>query len=118
MQDRPHDIRIEQVDGVTVVALSGKILDPMHIETISDRLNELVSSQSCPKIVMDFSSVSHMSSSALGMLTALHEVTANHEGKLCLCRIQPTIAEIFRITRLDEVLVIQPGLNEAISAVR
>ncbi len=118
MQNQSHDLRIEQVDGVHVVALSGKILDPVCIDAISDRLNELATSQSCPKIVLDFSDVSHMSSSALGMLTTLHETAANHEGKLCLCCIRPAIAEIFRITRLDEVLAIQSGLNEAISAVR
>lgn len=118
MQAQSHKLRIEQVDGAHVVALSGKILDPVCIDTISDRLNELASSQSRPKIVLDFSDVSHMSSSALGMLTTLHEVVANHEGKLCLCCIRPAIADIFRITRIEEVLVIQPGLDEAIFAVR
>ena len=45
MQDQSHEMRIEQVDDVHVVALSGKILDPVCIDAISDRLNELESVQ-------------------------------------------------------------------------
>lgn len=117
MNDESEDIRIEETRGASVVTLGGKILDPFYIEWLSERLQDLASSQPSPKIVLDFSEVSHLSSSALGMLTTLHQATAAADGKLVLCSIQPAIAEIFKITRLDEVLTIEPDLDQAIRVV-
>lgn len=118
MNDHVSDVTVQDIDGVLVIALSGKILDPLNIEDISDRLEELATSRPSPRMVLDFSDVSHLSSSALGMLTTLNQSVGNATGKLALCCIQPAISEIFRITRLDEVLVISPTRNEALAAVK
>ncbi len=118
MQEHNENFHVEEIGDVVIASLGGKILDPVFIESVEGQLNELAESRESPRLVLDFQTVSHLSSSALGMLTTLHQIAQERGGELCLCNIQPAIQEIFQITRLNEVLSIQATRAEAINSVR
>ena len=101
-QDSRLNVTVEGASTI-VELVDKKILDEASISEIGDRLNGLVADSEQPKLVLDFSNVSHMSSSALGMLITLHKRIREKNGQLRLCSIQPTIDEIFMITRLNEI---------------
>jgi len=48
----------------------------------------------------------------------LHKHMHEDEGKLVLCNIQPTIADVFRITRLDNVFDIVSSRAEAFAHIK
>jgi anti-sigma B factor antagonist len=91
-----------------------KILDEVSITQIGDQLSALVSQGGSPRLVLDFSGVAHMSSSALGMLITLHKRIRERDGQLRLCCIQPAIYEVFAITRLNEIFQICSSRQEAL----
>ena len=93
-----------------------KILDEVSIMRIGQSLNDLAAKSSPPKLVLDFSNVGHMSSSALGMLITLQKHIRQRKGALRLCCIQPTIYEIFVITRLNEIFEIQESVQDALAS--
>lgn len=104
-------------DGVTTVELTDKkILDEVSISAIGEQLYALVAQSASPRVVLDFTAVGHMSSSALGMLITLHKRIREKQGQLRLCGIQPGIYEIFTITRLNEIFQITPTRQEAIQS--
>jgi len=112
-------LHVDTEDGVTVVTLADrKILDEINIAQIGEQLNALAAQGAGPKIVLNFASVGHMSSSALGMLITLHKRVREKKGELRLCSIQPAIYEIFVITRLNEIFQILPSREEAIASFR
>ena len=103
--------------AVTVVELiDRKILDEVSILEIGEQLGALVTASDSPRIVLDFSNVGHLSSSALGMLITLHKRIREKDGLLRLCSIQPAIREIIEITRLNEIFQIAESREEALSA--
>jgi anti-sigma B factor antagonist len=113
-QDHPR-LKIETHGDVTVVELADrKILDEANISRIGERLQGLVAKAENTKFVLDFSSVGHMSSSALGMLITLHKRIREKKGQLRLCGIQPQIYEVFVITRLNEIFDISKTLDDAV----
>lgn len=117
MSEENPRMNVTQQNGVTIVELKDrKILDEMSIMQIGEQLNTLVAQSELPKIVMDFSNVGHMSSSALGVLITLHKRIRENHGQLRLCNIQPAIYEIFVITRLNEIFQISENRQEAISS--
>ena len=67
--------------------------------------------------MVDFANVSHMSSSALGMLITLHKRVREKNGQLRLCNIQPAIREVFEITRLTEVFNICDSVEDAMASI-
>ena len=110
-------LKVTEEDGITIVELQDrKILDEINIMQIGEQLSQLVASADVPKIVLDFANVEHMSSSALGVLITMHKRVREKSGKLALCAIQPTIREIFEITRLNEIFAICDDRGQAVSS--
>ena len=119
MAEQNPRMRVTKQGDVTVVELADrKILDEVNIAQIGEQLNALVAQSPHPKMVLDFTSVGHMSSSALGMLITLHTRVRETKGELRLCSIQPAIYEVFVITRLNEIFPISPSRQEAIDTFR
>ena len=114
MREQTPRLNVTTQDGVTVCEFTDqKILDEADIAQISDQLNALVAESEMPKLILDFTAVSHMSSSALGMLITLHKRIREKKGQLRLCSIRPGIYEVFVITRLNEIFQICRSRAEA-----
>ncbi len=115
MEDQNSGLTVSTTDGATVVEMTHrKILDEINISRIGERLNAIVAESDTPKLVLDFENVSHMSSSALGMLITVHKHVREKDGSLWLCNIQPSIYEVFVITRLNEIFQIAKSRQEAL----
>lgn len=117
MQEESPRLNISTEGDVTTVEFSDrKILDEVNIMQIGDRLNALVAEVEKPKFLLDFLSVAHMSSSALGVLITLHKRIREKGGQLRLCNIEPAIYEVFAITRLNEIFTICDSRQEAMES--
>jgi len=115
--DKLYDSR--EVDGVTVVTFrQSQILDAMTIERMSTSLKELVASQEGGQFIFDFSIVTYMSSSALGMLIGIQRRISQKGARLKLTGIQDEIMEVFHITQLDTVFDIYKDTDGAVEAFR
>ena len=115
MQQELPRLNVSAQGDVTIVELTDrKILDEISISQIGERLQGLVAKSANPKFILDFSSVGHMSSSALGMLITLHKRIRERGGELRLCGIQPAILEVFVITRLNEIFTICQSREQAL----
>lgn len=117
MEQETPSVSVTSEGDVRVVKLiDRKILDEVNIAQIGQQLNKLAAERDHPKIVVDFANVAHMSSSALGMLITLHKRVREREGELRLCNIQPSIYEVFVITRLNEIFQICQSRQEALAS--
>jgi anti-sigma B factor antagonist len=101
---------------LTVFLTEVKILDETVISQLSTALSSLISKTSEPNVVLDFSGVKFMSSSALGMLVKINKQCKEFKINLKLCSIHKDIAEVFKITRLDKVLALYPDAPSAYEA--
>lgn len=116
MEDQPAGSLLMSKQGVVTVVelIDKKILDEACIVRISEQLLSLVAQEVDPRMVVDFTNVGHMSSSALGMLITLHKRIREKKGVLRLCNIAPSIFEVFKITRLNEIFGIKDSRDKAI----
>jgi anti-anti-sigma factor len=115
-QPSPH-FNVSTEGDVTIAEMVvQKILDEMSITEMGHHLGALATQTPAPKLVLDFGNVSHMSSAALGMLITLHKRVREKNGQLRLCNIQPSIYEVFVITRLNEILQICQSREEALAS--
>lgn len=119
MREQKSRINVKRQDDITIVEFTErKILDEVNIAQIGQQFDSLVAETAIPKIIVDFSNVSHMSSSALGMLITLHKRIREKNGQLRLANIQPAIFEIFVITRLNEIFQICKTKEEAMQSIQ
>ena len=116
MLEPTQRLNVSQTGSATVVELiDRKILDEVAILEIGEQLTTLVNQADVPRLILDFGSVRHLSSSALGMLITLHKRIREKGGLLRLCNIQSAINEIFEITRLSEVFEIVESREAALA---
>lgn len=116
MENQTPRLNVITEGGVTVVELiDRKILDEVSIAQIGESLSAIIAEADGIRLVLDFVSVVHMSSSALSMLITLNKRAQQSGGRLVLCNISPPIHEAFTITRLNEVFKICVSRNDAVA---
>jgi anti-sigma B factor antagonist len=108
---------IEEVGDVTVAKfIDKKILDETNIQIIGNQLFGLVDEDGRDKIVLDFSNVEYLSSAALGKLITMDKKVKAAKGKLRLCSIRPDIYEVFAITKLNKLFVIDEDQEKSLAS--
>jgi len=83
---------------------------------LGQELFGLVDSEGRDKLLLNFSQVEFLSSSALGKLITLDKKMKAKSGKLKLCNIRPEIYEVFAITRLNRLFDIKDEEADALAA--
>ncbi len=116
MSDFQH-ITLNEVGDITVVHfLDSRIIEDIAIQQLGTELFSLVETEGRKKIVLNFSAVNFMSSSALSKLINLHKKVQASGGNLKLSNISPEIREIFTITNLHRLFDIRKDEADAIAA--
>ena len=101
------NLLIQTIRDVTVVNFGDtSILDSLQIQQLGDELYNLVDTLYRQRLILDFSKVRFLSSSALGVLVTLQKKSAAIKGKLLLCGLRKELLDVFKITRLDRLFEI------------
>jgi anti-sigma B factor antagonist len=68
-------------------------------------------------VVLDLAAVTFMDSSGLGAIVACFKALGRARP-LVVAGASPSVAKLFAMTRIDQVLKLTPGVDEALAAVR
>jgi anti-sigma B factor antagonist len=107
---------IQEKDIRIVEFTHSKILDEGNIKDIGDALLRLIEEKEYPKLLLDFATVDHLSSAALGMLININDRVKQRNGQLRLTNIKQPIFDVFVITKLNKVFRILPSRAEALAS--
>ncbi len=107
-------LMIQKFGDVYIIEfLDTSILDQIKVENIRTELDGIVEKAGVPKILLSFDHVTHISSAVLGVLMSLDKKAKAKKGEIRLSNINPTIRQVFSITKLDKILKIFPTSDEA-----
>ena len=111
-------IEVKKVNDVVVVTcLDPKLNDEYTIQEWGDQLGAVAETVT-KALIIDFSKVKFLSSSALRVLITLQKTTDASKVPLLLCNLNDDIMEIFKITNLETIFKIRKGLDEAIRSLQ
>ena len=115
MNTKASRLVVEREKDVTRVGfLDRNILDEASIQQIGEEITQIIEAAPNPKIVLNFASVEHLSSAALGALITINNKVRQHGGQLRLSNIDPQIYEVFVITKLNKLFQIHDDLAKAV----
>ena len=106
----------QQKDVRVVEFTNNRILDEANIAEIGTGLNVLIDERNNPKLLLDFGSVDHLSSAALGMLINANKRVKEKNGQLRLANIKPQILEVFEITKLNKLFKILGSRDDGLAS--
>jgi len=86
-----------------------------RIRAIGEHLRAAVSACGERQVVLDMTRIQHISSATLGVFIILNETLRANGRRLNLAAVQPPIAKILEITKLDKVLGIYPSVDDAVA---
>ena len=117
MADTVPPLSVSEEKGIRVIEFTNnKILDEGNITAIQDTLGAIIDENENPRLLLDFATVDHLSSAALGMLINVNNKIKEKNGQLRLCKIRPQIMEVFIITKLNRLFKICDKREEAVKS--
>ena len=109
------DIQSETRDSALIVSPQVKMLDDEKLKGLSSAIDQGAGSSSAVTlVVIDLSKVQLLPSLALGLLVQISSKCKARQQKLKLAGVQPSVRQVFAITRLDRVFEFAPTVEAAI----
>ena len=107
-------IETRQVDGVTVVSCTGRIVFGEEATALRDQLKQtLTSSRS---IVLNLSGVSYIDSGGLGTLVGVYSSARSQGADIKLTGLGPRVRDVLQITKLVTVFETYDSEQQAVAA--
>jgi anti-sigma B factor antagonist len=108
-------VTTRQVDGVTILDLSGRITLGEGSVTLRDAIRDLVAKGS-KRILLNLGDVSYIDSSGIGEMVSAFTSVKNSGGELKLLNLTKKVQDLLQITKLYTVFDIWDSESSAITA--
>ncbi len=108
-------VSTRQVDGVTILDLSGRIVLGEGAVQLRDAVKELTA-KGQKQILLNLSDVNYIDSSGLGELVSAYTSVRNAGGELKLLGLTKKVHDLLQITKLYTVFDIKDDEASAVSA--
>jgi anti-sigma B factor antagonist len=104
-----------EVDGVTVLALEGRIVLGQETLALRENVKALLAAGK-KKLVLDLKNVTMIDSSGLGALVTVHTSTKTSGATLRLCNLGSRTNELLQMTRLVTIFEVSDSEAAAVRA--
>ena len=104
-----------QVDGVTVVDLSGRITLGEGSVVLRDTVRELIG-KGDKRILLNLGDVTYIDSSGIGELVSAFTTVRNQGGELKLLKLTKKVHDLLQITKLYTVFDVKDDETQAIAS--
>lgn len=105
------ELTLKNHEGFTVAAISGP-LDDTAREAFREHLHPIVG-QPNSRLILDLADSQRINSPGIGNLVALNADANTHDSRVVLCNLQPYVAMVIGVTKLDRFFTIAGDLSDA-----
>ena len=109
------NITTKEIDGISVVALHGRIVLGEESNVLRERVKSLIS-EGKKKIVLNMANVTYIDSAGLGILVAAHVSAKSQGAALHLSNLGNKFHDVLQLTRLLTVFSVYDTEANAISS--
>jgi anti-sigma B factor antagonist len=104
-----------EVDGVTVIAMDGRIVLGEESNALREKMKALVA-EGKKKVVLNMDNITFIDSAGLGTLVAAHHSAKNQGAALRLCHLGTKFQEVLQITKLMTIFEVYNTEAEAVAS--
>ena len=104
-----------EVDGVSVVALDGRIVLGEESNALREKVKSLIAAGK-KKIILNMDNITFIDSAGLGTLVAAHHSVKSQGASMRLCHLGSKFQEVLQITKLLTVFDVYNTEAEAVAS--
>lgn len=105
----------KELQGVTVISLSGNVLGGPDANTLNDHLRALLDKKKT-RVIIDLGEVQFINSSGLGMLIGGMSTMRKGGGELKLARASKKVQNLLEMTKLTTLFDVHETVKAAVGA--
>src|SRR5215204_2962358 len=95
-------VQVHNEDGIMVAEFWDCFrLDPAPVQELRKLYDAHLAAKGRPELVIDLLGIGFAGSAALGNFMALHRLARQRGGCLIFCNVDPTVLEVFRVSKLE-----------------
>lgn len=108
-------VKTRQVDGITILDLSGRITLGEGSVTLRDTVRDVLAKGS-NKVLLNLAEISYIDSSGIGELVSAYTTVKNAGGELKLLNLTKKVEDLLQITKLYTVFDIKDDEAAAVAS--
>lgn len=109
-------LEFENKNDKLIVSMSGE-LDHHSAEEVRNKIDDRLDRDNITKLVMDFSGVSFMDSSGIGVVIGRYKKLSMKKGNICIARVSDSVKRVFELSGMFKIIKLYDSIEEAIESI-
>ncbi|MPQ42267.1 anti-sigma F factor antagonist [Clostridium tarantellae] len=106
-------IGFENLEDVLIVSFMGE-LDHHSAEEVRVKVDDRIDRDNIKKLVIDFSGVTFMDSSGIGVIIGRYKKMALRKGNISIAAINKNIKRVFELSGIFKIIKVYENIKEAV----
>ena len=107
-------LKFTDQDNILVVAMMGE-LDHHSAEEVRNKIDDRIDRSGIDKLIMDFSGVSFMDSSGIGVVIGRYKKLSLKHGVVCVTNVNSTVKRVFELSGMLKIIKLYDSIEQAIT---
>lgn len=113
---KAQKIQFEKIGRSLVIKFDGEI-DHHYAEDIRNKIDHEFNKQNCKNIIFDFTNVTFMDSSGIGMIIGRYKLAKEKNGTTFACSLKDNAKKLFIMSGLDKIITYHNTLEEILRTI-
>ncbi|APM40399.1 anti-sigma F factor antagonist [Clostridium kluyveri] len=97
-----------------LIAIMEGELDHHSTEEVRNKIDNQLDVEGINKLILDFSQVSFMDSSGIGVVIGRYKRLNAKKGKICIVGVSPSVRRVFELSGMFKIIGLYDNIEEAI----
>lgn len=107
-------VKFEEIKSTLVVYLAGE-LDHHNAEEVRVKIDDAIDINQTSKVILDFTEVTFMDSSGIGVIVGRLKKISSKDGKMCIANINNRVYRVFELSGLFKIIKTYNSVREALN---
>lgn len=109
-------LEFECFEDKLIVTLLGE-LDHHSAEEVRTKVDDRIEKNNSSKVIMDFSNVTFMDSSGIGVVIGRYKKVSMKKGVLCIVNAKESVKRVFELSGLFKIINLYSNIDEALKRI-
>ncbi|NMM61142.1 anti-sigma F factor antagonist [Clostridium sp. P21] len=109
-------LEFENKDNKLIVHMFGE-LDHHSAEEVRNKIDDRLDRDNIGKLIMDFSDVSFMDSSGIGVVIGRYKKLNSKGGTICITKISGSVKRVFELSGMFKIIKFYKNIEDAVESI-